>query len=224
MRKETAAGRVDYSKAQSRLQAWQAFECMRSSLLQAQFLNAHLAQAIQEQDSGLERHAKDRLLQLDGLYGRCLELELANTTKCLIVKLEELIGAEEACLEKCWAKLDSFLSYLGGLKDMVKHSCRKVFLGRNVGLDVGRVNCLIESTKAEINAIIGRHQEHFDRIKLNRAEVNEVFEMMGEYCKDMAALAERVAGSYPAYVLGRLSREERATQESIRALERDLVD
>lgn len=156
MRKE-----VGYAEAQEKQARWKAFECMRTVLLQTEFLNAHLDRNLQAQDANVRRHWQDRLLQLDALYDKCLELELSNAAKCLIVKLEELIDIEHTQFEKLWPHLDDFVRHLNGLKEMIQGSCRKVFLGKNVAINVDRVNQLVQLTKQEIATIMDRHAEHF---------------------------------------------------------------
>lgn len=107
-------------------------------------------------------------MQLDGLYERCMELELSNAAKCLIVKLEELIDVEYTNFEKVWPHLDEFLQYLNGLKETIRNSCRKVFLGKNVAVNVDRINQLVQLTKQEVTVIMQRHSEQFERMQLER--------------------------------------------------------
>ena len=195
---------IDYRRNQERHTKWRVFESMRSVLLQTQFLNQGLEKSLVAQDNNVRRHCRDRLLQLDGLYDQCLELELSNAAKCLIVKLEELIDVEYSNFEKVWPHLDAFLQYLNGLKEMIGNSCRKVFLGKNVAVNVGRVNQLVQLTKQEIGTIMERHAEHFERLQLERQLVNEVFELMESYCGAMLELSKEVAQSYPEFILRRL--------------------
>jgi|JI6StandDraft_1071083.scaffolds.fasta_scaffold01333_18 hypothetical protein len=159
---------IDYGRAQQRHSQWRTYECMRSVLLQTQFLNEHLEKSLAAQDANVKRHCRDRLMQLDGLYERCMELELSNAAKCLIVKLEELIDVEYTNFEKVWPHLDEFLQYLNGLKETIRNSCRKVFLGKNVAVNVDRINQLVQLTKQEVTVIMQRHSEQFERMQLER--------------------------------------------------------
>lgn len=120
------------------------------------------------------------------------------------MKLEELLDVEHTNLDKAWPHLDAFLRYLSGLKDMIGGSCRKVFLSKNVAVSVEKVNRLVELTKGEVATIMDRHSQHFERLQLERQLVNEVFELMEQYCREMLLLSKEVADSYPAFLLRRL--------------------
>jgi hypothetical protein len=65
---------IDYAKNAHRQHNWKAYEGMRTILLQTQFLNEYLQRSIDTQDKNIRRHCQDRLLQLDALYDKCLEL------------------------------------------------------------------------------------------------------------------------------------------------------
>jgi hypothetical protein len=44
---------------------------------------------------------------------------------------------------------------------MIRNSCRKVFLGRNVAINLPKINQLIDITRKEITTIIDRHADYF---------------------------------------------------------------
>lgn len=46
-----------------------------------------------------------------------------------------------------WEVLDVFVKYLKGMKNMVRNFTRKIHVGRNIGVDIEKLNGLIRKTK-----------------------------------------------------------------------------
>ena len=51
-------------------------------------------------------------------------------------------------IDHVWERLDVFIEYLKGLKNMVKNFTRKIYFGRNIGIDIEKLNILVKKTKA----------------------------------------------------------------------------
>lgn len=62
------------------------------------------------------------------------------------MRLEELIDLETP-LAKIWPKLDKFLDYINYMKNIVKNSSTRVYLGKNVAIDINKLSEVLKYTQ-----------------------------------------------------------------------------
>ncbi len=60
-----------------------------------------------------------------------------------------------------------------------------------------------------MDSMVERHREYFERLRMDRNTVNEIFEMMAEYCRRMEWLMNDVEEKYPKFIRNRLLRQEK---------------
>lgn len=83
---------------------------------------------------------------------------------------------------------------------------------------------MIEATKKEVAIIMDRHKEYLEKIQVDREQVNQVFEMMEEYCRKMGEVVTMAQQAYPTYIIKRLQKEEKQCDQEIDRLEKGLFE
>ena len=135
-------------------------------------------------------------MQLFALHQRHTEIEVSNTVKTLTLHLEEVLALQEPLLEKVWECLDGFVAHLKALKGVVSNFCRKVYLGRNIGMDVAKLNVLVKKTKVYLVELMQDYGDTISDLSAERDIVNQIFKEMETYCWELDGLVGLVEREY----------------------------
>lgn len=79
---------------------------------------------------------------------------------------------------------------------MVKNFTRKIYFGRNIGIDVEKLNVLVKKTKVFLNTLLEEHSETLGDYKEERELVNKIFDRIEEYCKEILDILKFVTERY----------------------------
>lgn len=116
-----------------------------------------------------------------------------------------------------------FVGYLKSLKNMVKNFTRKIYFGRNIGIDIQKLNVLVNKTKVFLGALMEENGEMLGGYKEERELVNRIFERVEEYCGEIIQIVKMVGERYSQYIEKRIMKQKEVTAKEIQEFKQGLL-